>query len=119
MTMPVDPAVARAKARKQAREARAKARGEETEEEGVVRAKSASRARQEAEATDGSQVPLMIGDVVVGKMNIHSTGQIIARISPSAFGMALAAAIKNGELSAIQLAPGFLAELKPGINVVP
>lgn len=101
------------KTRRLAREARAKDRGTETEETKVVRAKEATRARAVKEVQDHTtSIPLMIGDVQVGKATVHESGLIVARIQGSVFGQALYSSLQIRRLAALQLAPTLFSEMR-------
>lgn len=101
-----------AEIRKARRLAREQAKGRTTEET-EVRDKTIQRNAAVASQTGKSTtVPLMLGDIQVGKATVNVDGSIIARINPSSLGEALYPAIKDGSIAALQLGASLIPEIK-------
>src|SRR5688572_27208972 len=79
-----------------------------TEEQQAARKRTQKRTKAVTSKTERSTtVPLMFGELQVGKATVNTNGSIIARIDASSLGEALYPAVKNGLIGALQIGPSF------------
>jgi hypothetical protein len=97
--------------RKARRLAREQARAGHTTSNIAERAKAVER-RAAIVSENAVTIPLMLGDVAVGKATISISGNIIARISESSLGQALYPVVKEGLVSSLQLGATIWPEFK-------